>query len=109
MVNLDTTYSLRQISVEIGSRKSGIRNTLRKYKYYPYKAQYYQEIFAVGEESRSAFCYEMQERTNNNYHRFLSAICFSFTLNNEPMLKTRDIELRKTPELICILARIQYP
>jgi hypothetical protein len=52
----------------------------------------------------------MQKRANNNnYRRFVSAIFFSFTLNNEPMLKTRDIELRKILELICILARIQYP
>jgi hypothetical protein len=66
MVNLDPTYSLRQISFEVGLCKSWIWNIFRKYKYHPYKAQCHQKIFAVGEESRSALCYEMQERSVGN-------------------------------------------
>jgi hypothetical protein len=33
-----------------------------------YKAQCYQEIFAVDEESRTALCYEMKERSSNGRH-----------------------------------------
>jgi hypothetical protein len=87
MVNLDPTYSLRQISLEVSLCKSRILNILRKYKYHPYKAQRHQHIFAVDEKRRSAFCYQIQERANKDC-RFLSAICFtgecSFTLNNKP-------------------------
>jgi hypothetical protein len=89
MVNLDPTYNLRQLSLQVGLCKSWIRNILRKYKYHPYKAQCHQEMLAVDEESKSVFCDEMQVCANNG-RRFLSPICFTdectFTLNNIIML-----------------------
>jgi glycyl-tRNA synthetase alpha subunit len=66
-------YGLRQIFLAVGIRKYRMDT---KYKYHPYKAQAYEEIFGVNEENRSAFCYEMQERANND-HRFLTANCFT--------------------------------
>jgi hypothetical protein len=111
MVNLDPTSSLRQISLEVGLCKSRIQTILRKYKYHPYKAQCHQEIFAVDEESRSAFCYEMQERANND-RRFLSAICFTdectFTLNNEPNVQNTRYWAQENPR-VNISTRTQYP
>jgi hypothetical protein len=110
MVNLDPTSSLRQISLEVGLCKSQIQTILRKYKYHPYKAQCHQEIFAVDEESRSAFCYEMQERANND-RRFLSAICFTdectFTLNNEPNVQNTRYWAQENPRFN-ISIRTQY-
>jgi hypothetical protein len=106
MVNLDPTSSLRQISLEVGLCKSRIQTILRKYKYHPYKAQCHQEIFAVDEESRSAFCYEMQERANND-RRFLSAICFTdectFTLNNEPNVQNTRYWAQENPRVKFLL------
>jgi hypothetical protein len=111
MVNLDPTSSLRQISLEVGLCKSRIQTILRKYKYHPYKAQCHQEIFAVDEESRSAFCYEMQERANNDGH-FLSAICFTdectFTLNNEPNVQNTRYWAQENTR-VNISTRTQYP
>jgi hypothetical protein len=111
MVNLDPISSLRQISLEVGLCKSQIQTILRKYKYHPYKAQCHQEIFAVDEESRSAFCYEMQERANND-RRFLSAICFTdectFTLNNEPNVQNTRYWAQENPRFN-ISIRTQYP
>lgn len=43
---------------------------LEKYEYHPYMSQCHQEIFAVDDERRSAFCYDMQERAKNE-RRFL--------------------------------------
>jgi hypothetical protein len=64
------------------------------------------EIFAVDEESRSAFCYEMQEHANND-RRFLSAICFTdectFTLNNEPNVQNTRYWAQENQELIFLL------
>jgi hypothetical protein len=106
MVNVDPTYSLRQISLEVGLCKSRIRKILTKYKYHPYKAQCYQKIFAVDEESRSPFCYEMQERANND-RLFLLAIGFTdqctFTLNNEPNVQNTRYWDQENP------TRTQYP
>jgi hypothetical protein len=81
-----------------------MRNIIRKYKYsyHPYKAQFHREIFAVGEESRSAFCYAMQESVDND-RRFLSAVCFTdectFTLNNEPNVQNTRYWAEKNLEL----------
>jgi hypothetical protein len=83
-----------------------IRNILRKYKYHPYKAQCHQEIFAVDKKRRNAFCYEMQERVNND-RRFLLLICFTdecaFTLNNELNLQTTQNRKLNIP------TRTRYP
>jgi hypothetical protein len=70
-------YGLRKFLLKsVYLNSEWILNILRKYKYHPYKAQAYEEIFGVNEESRSAFCYEMQESANND-HRFLTANCFT--------------------------------
>ncbi|XP_031329394.1 uncharacterized protein LOC116181049 [Photinus pyralis] len=111
MINADPTYSLRQISHETGLCKSRVWMILKKYKYHPYKPQCHQEIFYVDEESRSAFCYEIQERANND-RRFLSSICFTdectFTLNNEPNVQNTRHWAQENPRLN-ISTRTQYP
>lgn len=111
MVNLDPTYSLRQISNEVGLCKAAVLNILKKNKYHPYKPQCHQEIFPPDEETRSAFCEDMQERANND-RRFLSSVCFTdectFTLNNEPNVQNTRYWAQENPR-INISTRTQYP
>jgi hypothetical protein len=82
MVNLNPTYSLRQISLAVGLCKSRIRNILRKYKYHPYKAQCHQQFLLltkkVGVHSVTkcksvlimivAFCRQFASQTNVLLH-----------------------------------------
>lgn len=102
---------MRQISIEVGLSKSRIWEILKKYKYHPFKFQCHQEIFAVDNENRSAFCYEMQERANDD-RRFLSSICFTdectFTLNNEPNVQNTRYWSQENPR-INISTKTQYP
>jgi hypothetical protein len=103
-------YRLRQIPLEVGLCKSRILNILRNYKYYPYKTQCHQQIFAVDEESKSEICYEMQEHAND--HPFLSTICFTdestFTLNNEPNVQNTRYWAQENLR-VNIPTRTRYP
>lgn len=110
-VEENKTISTRILGKAVEKHQTTVLRTLRKHKYFPYKYQKHQELREGDEERRTAFCFEVMERANNN-RDFLKNICFTdectFTLNNEPNVQNCRYWSQENEHRL-VHTRTQYP
>ena len=101
--------SLRQIAKNVNLHHSRVLRILKKHKFRSYKYQLHQELRDT--ERRSAFCFQMMEKCNED-RAFVKNIIFmdeaTFTQNNEPNLQNCRIWARENPRNV-LHTRTQYP